>query len=1140
MPDPSRESVKALFLQAADLDPERRGAFLDHACAGDAAVRAAVEELLHFDAEAQNAPEFLRSPVAAVRSALPPATAVPASIGRYRVVRRLGQGGMGTVYEADQDDPRRTVALKVMLPGADSDDLRKRFVQEARILGRLDHIGIARVHDAGATEFGQLYFAMEFIRGLPLHEYVRHYALDVSARLELVSNVCDAVQHAHEKGVIHRDLKPANVMVDEAGRPKVLDFGVAHATVGGTLGVSAAHTRTGQLIGTLGYMSPEQVAGDPRAIDARSDVYALGVILYELLADRLPYRLDNLPIPEVVRVIREVEPARLGSVNRRFRGAIETVVAKALEKEKTRRYASAGELGDDLRRHLADEPVRARPPSALYHLRQFTRRNTALVGAVLGIGAALAAGTVVSVLYALRADHNAREAGASARRAAESEQRAKDEKSEALVQTYRACLAAAAAALAEHDVVAAARHLAAAPEELRGWEWRHLHSRLDDSSSAIPLPEGRGFLLTGPGQLRVATWIPAGLRFTDPRTDEHGAVLIGPGHERIVAAAQTRRGLRFVTRVGPPAFEQLNEAGQVLCRVDTRPDVLAPVVSPDGTRLACSLADGEWKRLGVFDAASGRQTAVCEGHLDGLWAYAFSPDGTRLASAGEDRTARVWDPATGVLLATCRGHTSKVLGAAFRSDGTRLVTTSSDGTVRQWDAATGREVEPAYDRHSGEVTVAAFSPDGQWVASGGTDRTVRVWRATGRQDVAVLHGHLGAVTDLAFGVDGRRLGSVSSHGPVSVGDGTARFWNVDPQATLPELRGHARFVYPVAFSPDGRWLASGSWDATVRLWDAATGEPVATLHHPGVVWDLAFGPDGRWLVTGTNRDDRLRIWDVGTARVRKEIQCPAGTFRSVTVSPDGRRVAATAFDPIRNRHDIHVCDVTSGERLFSAEGRALAYSPDGRWLATLAADEKVVVLLDARTHETAARFQGHEEFVHKVAFSPDGRHLASCSRDRTVRLWEIDGAACRVLRGQTDEVFAVAFHPDGRRLATAGKDRAVWLWDVERGEEVARLPGHTSYVWSLAFSPDGKTLVSGSGDTSVRLWDTEPVRVRYQARRAAESLRPEAAALVEKLFGEKKDAAEVVATVREDRSLSESQRHAALRAVLRQLATPGK
>jgi len=385
------------------------------ACGDDKTLRAEIESLLDADGRAsilENAKGIdLRAGLKEIGNEEPGVTRnyserAPDRIGKYRIVGKIGHGGMGAVYEATQENPHRRVALKVLRTGLANATLRQRLRREAQILGHLQHPGIAQIYEAGFAEsdtpgaVSQPFIAMELIRGVPLDEFARHHELNPRDRLDLVAQVCDALHHAHLRGIIHRDLKPSNIVVDESGQPKILDFGVARATDADTQNVTL-QTEIGQLVGTLSYMSPEQTVGNSEELDIRSDVYALGVILYELLAGELPYSFRDLAIHEAVRVISEDEPSTLGTFSGGYRGDVETIVRKAMEKDRERRYASAESMAADIRRYLRSEPISARPATMAYQLKKFAVRNKVLVGGVVTTVLALLIG-FVSSLYFLR------------------------------------------------------------------------------------------------------------------------------------------------------------------------------------------------------------------------------------------------------------------------------------------------------------------------------------------------------------------------------------------------------------------------------------------------------------------------------------------------------------------------------------------------------------------------------------------------------------------------------------------------------------------------------------------------------------------------------------------------------------------
>jgi non-specific serine/threonine protein kinase/serine/threonine-protein kinase len=419
------ENAKAIFLEAVALSAGERESLLDERCGSDEALRDEVERLLRCDAATGDG--FLEGgPGADLEEALKTAPA-PASrrtgqrVGRFTIKELLASGGMGDVYVAVQEQPRRKVALKMMRLGIASRTALRRFEFESQTLARLRHPNIAQVYEAGTHDEGEggvPYFAMEYIAGArTLVEYATDRMLGTRERLELFAGVCDAVHHGHQKGIIHRDLKPSNIVVDSSGEPKIIDFGVARAT-DSDLAATTLQTDIGQLIGTLQYMSPEQCAADPEDLDTRSDVYALGVVLYELVTGALPYKVSRTALHEAARVIREEELARPSTLNRVLRGDVETITLRAMEKDRDRRYQSAAALGQDIRRYLQNEPIEARPPSAVYRMSRFVRRNRAVVVGAAAAALMLVAGTVVSIAFAIR---ESRQRGLAEQREAEVE-----------------------------------------------------------------------------------------------------------------------------------------------------------------------------------------------------------------------------------------------------------------------------------------------------------------------------------------------------------------------------------------------------------------------------------------------------------------------------------------------------------------------------------------------------------------------------------------------------------------------------------------------------------------------------------------------------------------------------------------------
>jgi len=1049
----SRPSIVAMFDAALQLPPAQRAAYLDQACADDAGLRHQVETLLESH---DSAGGFMKDPGVHPPSSAPTSAkamedesedspddmAVGQSIGRYKLLEKVGEGGCGVVYVAEQTEPvRRRVALKVIKLGMDTKAVVARFEAERQALAMMDHANIAKVLEAGRSEKGRPFFVMELVRGIPITQYCDQANLSTQARLELFIKVCQAIQHAHQKGIIHRDIKPSNILVtmhDGVPVPKVIDFGIAKA-IEGRLTEHTVYTQLHQFIGTPAYMSPEQAELTGLDIDTRSDIYSLGVLLYELLSGTTPFdpkELLSLGLDAMRKIIREQEPprpsTRLGTLagpdstsaakcrstepaklTHQLRGDLDWIVMKCLEKDRTRRYETANGLAADLKRHLADEPVGARPPSASYRLQKAFRRNKLVCASGAVVFFALLAGLgSATVMFNREQKTNLqlqsqmdetkkakRSADETARTA--QEQRRRAEVSVQLMQIQKA-------------------------EELFG---------VQQAASAV------AYL---------------------------GRVLRANPSNEVAAARLASAMLRPFPKL---LIEPLRHGGGVWCAE----------FSPDGSRVVTGSLD--WTAR-VWDARTGEALSGPLHHESVVSAVQFSPDGLRVLTASEDRTARVWDARTGQPLTEPLRHEGPVRSARFSADGLRVVTTSKNGVVRQWDPRTGKPATGPLPVES-MGSPAEFSADGlRRVTRSYYDDTACVWRESTQQPLTEPLPHPGVVNSAQFNPDGLRLVTTCE-------DGSARIWDIHTSPPVTEPLQHRAEVCCARFSPDGLRVVTASPDHTARVWDARSGEPLTPpLRHEAPVRDAEFSPDGRCVVTAAN-DGTARVWNARTGEQLTKPLLHEREVISARFSHDGLRVITGCEDMT-----ARIWEARTGQRLteplpVGGAVYAVEFSRDGDCVVTAAAGSSARVW-DARTGQALTPALMHKGFVVGAQFSPDGRRVLTASHDFTARVWNAQtGQPLTDPLLHRQRVESAQFSPDGSRVVTASADHTARVWDSHTGQPLTEPLRHQAPVFFAAFSPDGLRVVSASEDGTARVWDartgqpvTDPLRHEGPVRSA--------------------------------------------------------
>jgi WD40 repeat protein len=962
------------------------------------------------------------------------------TIPGYEILRQLGRGGMGVVYQARQTTLGRLVALKMILAGAHAaPDQRRRFRTEAEAAARLEHPNIVHVFEVGEQDHCP-YLVLELVDGpcladVSLYLTVPPPPMDAAVFVEQLAR---AVHYAHQRGIIHRDLKPANILLQrkaesDAARsergfriadfePKITDFGLAKQ-----LNADQASTQTGEVIGTPSYMAPEQAAVKIGAIGPGADVYALGTILYELLTGVPPFQGQTTW--DTISQVLGSEPVPPSSRNPQVPRDLETICLKCLEKAPAKRYATALALADDLRRFKRDEPIMARPISWVERGGKWVRRRPALAGLLAVSLASLVVLTVGSLVAALQLHRRGQ--------ALEAQVRANQQ---ALIRLN----------------VSNGHHYLDDDDEYGSLIWFTRALTLEPDEARRQVHRLRiGCVLHSCPRL-VQLW------FHEDRVTD---VSFSPDGRWILTASADHTAQVWDAVTGSPRFtEPLRQAHPIL----------RAAYSPDGLRIVTAGEDGTGQ---VWNAETGGKVATLLGHRGPIRDARFSPDSRRIVTAGADRTARLWDAADGTPMGVPLEHGGAVVHASFHPDRQQVLTASSDGLGRIWQLGSGAAAVAARLQHDGPLTDACFDRAGKQVATASADQTARLWNAQTGQPLTEPLQHLGVVLCVAFGPDGSRLATASA-------DLSAEVWDTTTgRRRVPALR-HYSAVIRVAFSPDGTRVLTGSDDNTARVWDARIGRPMSPpLTHSGSVRQVCFSRDGRRVATAAVT---ARVYDL----VPQPSPVPAlqhdGIVRQATFSPDGGHVLTASED-----RTARLWDAKTGQELAVLRGHTGAvgcavFSPNGQRIVTASADGTARIwsaTVDRRSGPESSpsapaallTLRGHQGPVHRAAFSPDGKLVVTAGADGTARVW--DSASGKLVsdlvshgEGSSDVVDAV-FSPDGRRVATASTDRTARLWDPVTGGQVGKTMNHEGAVLRVGFRFDGLQLVTASADGTARLWD---------------------------------------------------------------------